>query len=146
MCTFFSFCSEFELDESFLRNAFFIKHTQNLVELCETVRVSGLVCCIFPPPSTTLACDSLMNPHCRGLFLLSPARVVFHIPDWLHHLLMTGRILVKSTLEAYTDHYLRHKLNQVVQEHRLVSLITLLRGTKKKYQPKNKKRNKFTLK
>uniref|UniRef100_A0A3B3HC49 Sorting nexin-14 n=1 Tax=Oryzias latipes TaxID=8090 RepID=A0A3B3HC49_ORYLA len=56
-------------------------------------------------------------------------RVVFHIPDWLHHLLMGGRILFKNTLEAYTDHYLQYKLNQVVQEHRLVSLITLLRDT-----------------
>lgn len=56
-------------------------------------------------------------------------RVVFHIPDWLHHLLMAGRILVKNTLEAYTDYYLQYKLNQVVQEHRLVSLITLLRGS-----------------
>lgn len=55
-------------------------------------------------------------------------RVVFHVPDWLHHLLMTGRILFKNTLEAYTDYYLQNKLNQVVQEHRLVSLITLLRG------------------
>lgn len=62
------------------------------------------------------------------LFSSLSARVVFHIPDWLHHLLMTGRILFKNTLEAYTDHYLEYKLNQVVQEHRLVSLITLLRG------------------
>nr|XP_057946128.1 sorting nexin-14-like isoform X5 [Doryrhamphus excisus] len=56
-------------------------------------------------------------------------RVVFHIPDWLHHLLMGGRILFKNTLEAYTDYYLQQKLNQVVEEHRLVSLITLLRDT-----------------
>lgn len=83
--------------------------------------------------------------HDSGLLFLdqpwpspsSPARVVFHIPDWLHHFLMTGRILVKNTLEAYTDHYLRYKLNQVVQEHRLVSLITLLRGTKKMLGIKN---------
>ena len=60
---------------------------------------------------------------------LLTGRVVFHIPDWLHHLLMGGRILFKNTLEAYTDYYLQYKLNQVVQEHRLVSLITLLRGT-----------------
>lgn len=44
---------------------------------------------------------------------------------------MTGRILFKNTLEAYTDSYLQYKLNQVVQEHRLVSLITLLRGNLK---------------
>lgn len=74
-----------------------------------------LICLLFPPPSSSM----------------SAARVVFHIPDWLHHLMMTGRILLKNTLEAYTDHYLHYKLNQVVQEHRLVSLITLLRGKTK---------------
>ncbi|XP_061651989.1 sorting nexin-14 isoform X8 [Phyllopteryx taeniolatus] len=60
-------------------------------------------------------------------YLMYVGRVVFHIPDWLHHLLMGGRILFKNTLEAYTDYYLQHKLNHVVEEHRLVSLITLLR-------------------
>ncbi|XP_061824298.1 sorting nexin-14-like isoform X5 [Nerophis lumbriciformis] len=60
-------------------------------------------------------------------YLLYVGRVVFHIPDWLHHLLMGGRILFKNTLEAYTDYYLQQKLYQVVEEHRLVSLITLLR-------------------
>ncbi|XP_032402369.1 sorting nexin-14 isoform X7 [Xiphophorus hellerii] len=60
-------------------------------------------------------------------YLMYVGRVVFHIPDWFHHLLMGGRILIKNSLEAYTDYYLQHKLNQVVQEHRLVSLITLLR-------------------
>ncbi|XP_070776556.1 sorting nexin-14-like [Enoplosus armatus] len=62
-------------------------------------------------------------------YLMYVGRVIFRIPDWLHHLLMAGRILLKNTLEAYTDYYLQHKLNQVVQEHRLVSLITLLRDT-----------------
>ncbi|KAM8737611.1 sorting nexin-14-like isoform 8-T8 [Acanthopagrus schlegelii] len=62
-------------------------------------------------------------------YLMFLGRVVFHIPDWLHHLLMTGRMLLKNTIEAYTDYYLQYKLNQVVQEHRLVSLITLLRDT-----------------
>ncbi|XP_071057740.1 sorting nexin-14 isoform X3 [Pseudochaenichthys georgianus] len=62
-------------------------------------------------------------------YLMFLGRVVFRIPDWLHHLLMAGRMLVKNTLEAYTDYYLQCKLNQVVQEHRLVSLITLLRDT-----------------
>uniref|UniRef100_A0A3Q2Y2G4 Sorting nexin-14 n=1 Tax=Hippocampus comes TaxID=109280 RepID=A0A3Q2Y2G4_HIPCM len=60
-------------------------------------------------------------------YLMYVGRVVFHIPDWLHHLLMGGRILLKNTLEAYTDYYLQQKLNQVVEEHRLISLITLLR-------------------
>ncbi|XP_036397942.1 sorting nexin-14-like [Megalops cyprinoides] len=60
-------------------------------------------------------------------YLMYVGRVVFHIPDWLHHLLMGGRILLKNTLEAYTDHYLQYKLDQLLQEHRVVSLITLLR-------------------
>ncbi|NXJ67012.1 SNX14 protein, partial [Rostratula benghalensis] len=60
-------------------------------------------------------------------YLLYVGRVVFRIPDWLHHLLMGGRILFKNTLELYTDYYLHYKLEQLSQEHRLVSLITLLR-------------------
>ncbi|KAM6271087.1 sorting nexin-14 isoform 2-T2 [Spheniscus humboldti] len=60
-------------------------------------------------------------------YLTYVGRVVFRIPDWLHHLLMGGRILFKNTLELYTDYYLHYKLEQLFQEHRLVSLITLLR-------------------
>lgn len=60
-------------------------------------------------------------------YLMYIGRVVFHIPDWLHHLLMGGRILLKNTLEAYSHHYLQSKLSQVLEEHRLISLITLLR-------------------
>uniref|UniRef100_A0A673KQZ2 Sorting nexin-14-like n=1 Tax=Sinocyclocheilus rhinocerous TaxID=307959 RepID=A0A673KQZ2_9TELE len=54
-------------------------------------------------------------------------RVVFHMPDWLHHFLSGARILLKRTLEAYVGHYFQVKLEQIMQEHRLVSLITLLR-------------------
>ncbi|KAM5256587.1 sorting nexin-14 isoform 7-T7 [Ctenodactylus gundi] len=60
-------------------------------------------------------------------YLMYVGRVVFQVPDWLHHLLMGGRILFKNTLEMYTDYYLQCKLEQLFQEHRLVSLITLLR-------------------
>ncbi|NXH52492.1 SNX14 protein, partial [Rhabdornis inornatus] len=60
-------------------------------------------------------------------YLMYIGRVVFRIPDWLHHLLMGGRILFKNTLELYTDYYLHNKLEQLFEEHRLVSLITLLR-------------------
>eukprot|EP00079_Xenopus_tropicalis_P025425 XP_012818627.1 PREDICTED: sorting nexin-14 isoform X2 [Xenopus tropicalis] len=60
-------------------------------------------------------------------YLMYVGRVVFHIPDWFHHLLMGGRILFKHTLETYTNSYLNYKLEQLFQEHRLVSLITLLR-------------------
>uniref|UniRef100_A0A8D0H3W2 Sorting nexin-14 n=1 Tax=Sphenodon punctatus TaxID=8508 RepID=A0A8D0H3W2_SPHPU len=60
-------------------------------------------------------------------YLMYIGRVVFHIPDWLHHLLMGGRILFKNTLEMCTDYYLQCKLERLFQEHRLVSLITLLR-------------------
>ncbi|KAM4771617.1 sorting nexin-14 isoform 2-T2 [Rhinophrynus dorsalis] len=60
-------------------------------------------------------------------YLMYVGRVVFHIPDWLHHLLMGGRILFKETLETCTNCYLQTKLEHLFQEHRLVSLITLLR-------------------
>ncbi|XP_060770019.1 sorting nexin-14 isoform X2 [Neoarius graeffei] len=60
-------------------------------------------------------------------YMMYVGRVVFHMPDWLHHVLSAGRILFKKTLEAYMDQYLQYKLDQILQEHRLVSLITLLR-------------------
>ncbi|XP_046728457.1 sorting nexin-14 isoform X7 [Silurus meridionalis] len=60
-------------------------------------------------------------------YMMFVGRVVFHMPDWLHHMLAAGRILFKKTLEAYMDQYLQNKLDQILQEHRLVSLITLLR-------------------
>ncbi|XP_051853307.1 sorting nexin-14 isoform X4 [Antechinus flavipes] len=60
-------------------------------------------------------------------YLMYVGRVVFRIPDWFHHFLMGIRILLKNTLETYTDYYLQRKLDQLFQEHRLVSLITLLR-------------------
>ncbi|KAG7269812.1 hypothetical protein CRUP_027155, partial [Coryphaenoides rupestris] len=46
-------------------------------------------------------------------YLMYVGRVVFRIPDWLHHLLMGARILAKNTLEAYVDHYLGYKLGRV---------------------------------
>uniref|UniRef100_H3CAW1 Sorting nexin 14 n=1 Tax=Tetraodon nigroviridis TaxID=99883 RepID=H3CAW1_TETNG len=55
------------------------------------------------------------------------ARTVFRVPAWLHHVLAAGRILLKNTLEAYMQQHMRSKLEQVLQEHRLVSLITQLR-------------------
>lgn len=64
----------------------------------------------------------------NSVFMCVLGRVVFHMPDWLHHVLSAGRILCKQTLEAYMDQYLQYKLDQILQEHRLVSLITLLRG------------------
>ncbi|XP_071386989.1 sorting nexin-14-like isoform X1 [Centroberyx affinis] len=54
-------------------------------------------------------------------------RVVFHMPDWLHHIMAAGRILFKNTFEAYMDQYMQSKLDQILQEHRMVSLITQLR-------------------
>ncbi|XP_049628146.1 sorting nexin-14 isoform X2 [Suncus etruscus] len=60
-------------------------------------------------------------------YLMYLGRVVFQVPDWLHHLLMGTRILFKNTLEMYTDYTLQHKLEQLFQENRLVSLITILR-------------------
>ncbi|XP_073708846.1 sorting nexin-14 [Garra rufa] len=60
-------------------------------------------------------------------YMMYIGRVVFHMPDWLHHFLSGARILLKRTLEAYVGHYFQFKLEQIMQEHRLVSLVTLLR-------------------
>lgn len=56
------------------------------------------------------------------------ARTAFRAPAWLHHVLAAGRILLKNTFEAYMQQHMRSKLEQLLQEHRLVSLITQLRG------------------
>uniref|UniRef100_A0A3P8V3K5 Sorting nexin 14 n=1 Tax=Cynoglossus semilaevis TaxID=244447 RepID=A0A3P8V3K5_CYNSE len=68
-------------------------------------------------------------PPVQGMYdyLMYVGRVVFHMSDCLHHVLAAGRILFKNTLEVYTDQCLQTKLEQILQEHRLVSLITLLR-------------------
>ncbi|XP_064846718.1 sorting nexin-14-like isoform X5 [Oncorhynchus masou masou] len=60
-------------------------------------------------------------------YMMFMGRVVFHMPDWLHHILSGGRILFKNTLEAYMDNYIQHKLDVILQEHHVVSLITMLR-------------------
>uniref|UniRef100_A0AAR2KTQ9 PX domain-containing protein n=1 Tax=Pygocentrus nattereri TaxID=42514 RepID=A0AAR2KTQ9_PYGNA len=60
-------------------------------------------------------------------YMMYVGRMVFRMPDWLHHVLCGGRILFKRTLEAYMDNYLQSKLDKILQEHRVVSLITLLR-------------------
>eukprot|EP00063_Salmo_salar_P085578 XP_014060413.1 PREDICTED: sorting nexin-14-like isoform X6 [Salmo salar] len=60
-------------------------------------------------------------------YMMFMGRVVFHMPDWLHHILSGGRILFKNTLEAYMDNYIQHKLDMILQEHHVVSLVTMLR-------------------
>ncbi|KAG7220187.1 hypothetical protein INR49_018408, partial [Caranx melampygus] len=60
-------------------------------------------------------------------YMMYVGRVVFHMPDWLHHFLAAGRILFKNTFDAYMDRYMQSKLQQILQEHRMVSLITQLR-------------------
>ena len=77
---------------------------------------------VFPPKISPLYCA------CTNVILCLSARYVYRIPDWFHHLLMTGRILFKSTLEHYLQLFIEQKLEQVTQEHRVVSLIHLLRG------------------
>lgn len=57
---------------------------------------------------------------------------MFNMSDFLHHILSAGRILFKDTFETYMDHYMQSKLEHVLQEHRVVSLITQLRGEKVK--------------
>ncbi|XP_056283458.1 sorting nexin-14 isoform X2 [Pseudoliparis swirei] len=56
-------------------------------------------------------------------------RTVFHMADWLHQALSAGRILVKNSFEGYMDRFLQSKLDLILQEHHLVSLITQLRDS-----------------
>ncbi|XP_051909318.1 sorting nexin-14-like [Hippocampus zosterae] len=60
-------------------------------------------------------------------YLLHTGRLLFRMPRWLDGLLSATRILLKNTFEAYVERRLRAKMDAVLQEHRLVSLITQLR-------------------
>uniref|UniRef100_A0A7N8YR02 Sorting nexin 14 n=1 Tax=Mastacembelus armatus TaxID=205130 RepID=A0A7N8YR02_9TELE len=72
--------------------------------------------------------DVYRKVSCSASLVFSPTgRLVFHMPDLLHHTLCALRILFKNTFEAYMDRYMQSKLEHILQEHRLVSLITQLR-------------------
>ncbi|XP_069131952.1 sorting nexin-14-like isoform X2 [Argopecten irradians] len=73
--------------------------------------------------------ESKERQDLEGVFdaLIYLARYVYSIPDWFHHVMMTGRILFKTTLENYLEWYIGQKVEQVTQEHRIVGLIHLLR-------------------
>ncbi|XP_052220353.1 sorting nexin-14-like isoform X2 [Dreissena polymorpha] len=77
------------------------------------------------PPGSLLADQK----HVEGIYdtLIYIARNVYCVPVWLHHVLYTARMFVKETLEGYLDWYIDHKVTMVTQEHRLVSLVHLLR-------------------
>ncbi|KAK5879615.1 hypothetical protein CesoFtcFv8_022715 [Champsocephalus esox] len=69
----------------------------------------------------TLSVDGMYD------YMMFVGRTVFGAADWLNHALAAGRILFKNTFEAYMDQYLQSKLEQILQEHNVVSLITQLR-------------------
>ncbi|XP_033979724.1 sorting nexin-14-like isoform X2 [Trematomus bernacchii] len=69
----------------------------------------------------TLSVDGMYD------YMMYVGRTVFGTADWLNHALAAGRILFKNTFEAYMDQYLQSKLEQILQEHNVLSLITQLR-------------------
>ncbi|XP_049612143.1 sorting nexin-14 [Syngnathus scovelli] len=71
--------------------------------------------------SAELAVDGMYD------YLLHVGRLVFRMPRWLDHLLSASRMVLKNTLEAYAEQRIRGKMDAILQEHRLVSLITQLR-------------------
>ncbi|KAH9495459.1 Sorting nexin-14 [Bulinus truncatus] len=60
-------------------------------------------------------------------YLLFLLKDVFRAPVWFMGLMYSARIVLKETVESYLDWHIEYKLTQVTQEHRLVSLIHLLR-------------------
>ncbi|XP_059212141.1 sorting nexin-14-like isoform X2 [Centropristis striata] len=60
-------------------------------------------------------------------YMMYVGRVVFHSSAWLHHCLSAGRILFKNSFEAFMDQFMQSKLETLLQEHHMVSLITQLR-------------------
>ncbi|BFZ02791.1 hypothetical protein BsWGS_05830 [Bradybaena similaris] len=83
--------------------------------------------CGFNPP--TVKKDLPQVKDIEGIFdtLIYLLKDVYKAPLWVHQLMLGGRILLKETLENYVNYHIDYKLAQVTQEHRLVSLIHLLR-------------------
>lgn len=81
----------------------------------------------YPMANTDM--ETFRGQDVEGAFdiIVYIARYVYGVPDWFHHLLMTGRILFKSSLEHYLQLFIEQKLEQVTQEHRVVALVHLLR-------------------
>ncbi len=99
----------------------------SLVDFSHCVLVCGKLLLQTGLSSFCLSC--VLKLPLLSAFCLT-GRVVFHMSDWLHHCLAAGRILFKNTFEAYMDQYMQSKLEQILQEHHMVSLITQLRGRK----------------
>ncbi|XP_055997437.1 sorting nexin-14-like isoform X2 [Ostrea edulis] len=80
-------------------------------------------------PMATSDMDTYKGQEVEGAYdiIVYIARFVYGVPDWFHHLLMTGRILFKSSLEHYLQLFIEKKVEQVTQEHRVVGLVHLLR-------------------
>ncbi|KAK7112643.1 sorting nexin-14-like isoform X2 [Littorina saxatilis] len=76
-----------------------------------------------PPDATTVEVEGVFD--CLIYF----AREIYRVPEWAHHMLFTLRMLFKNTLESYLDSYVDYKVTQVTQEHRVISLVHLLRDT-----------------
>ncbi|KAK6170027.1 hypothetical protein SNE40_018516 [Patella caerulea] len=73
------------------------------------------------PPAGVLEVEGVFDS------LVYIASLVYNVPKWFYSLLMTLRILFKETLESFINWYINYKVSQVTQEHRLVSIIHLLR-------------------
>ncbi|CAL1530450.1 unnamed protein product [Lymnaea stagnalis] len=82
----------------------------------------------FNPPSSKKDLTHYVK-DLEGAFdyLVFLIREVFKAPRWFQQLTLSARILLKETVENYLDYHIDYKLAQVTQEHRLVSLIHLLR-------------------
>lgn len=73
--------------------------------------------------------DFLEKQTLSGMFdcMMFVGRVVFRASHALHHVLSALRIVLKNSFDAYMDQLMQNKLEHILQEHRLVSLITQLR-------------------
>lgn len=71
----------------------------------------------------------LQLQHLDGLFdaMMFLARVAFRVSESVHHVLCALRIVAKRSFESYLHQLMTFRLERLLQEHRLVSLITQLR-------------------
>ncbi|XP_044174101.1 sorting nexin-14-like isoform X1 [Acropora millepora] len=60
-------------------------------------------------------------------YILFLAYRLFKVPFYLYSLLVCGKVAFQQTLDTYADRYLAHKVDLLTNEHRVATIIHLLR-------------------
>lgn len=61
----------------------------------------------------------------------------FKVPDWVQQVILAGRVVCKHSVESFFDWFLDQKLQKALSEHKIKTLIDLLKGKSSQNNSKN---------